>query len=128
MKFLGWILLLLVVVSIGGYFFKDDLFPMLPDPPVSITFRKSRWWDGYVAQIKNNHSTTIQVTLYATNRHSSKTYEFYVPAGKTKEIGMREAGLNFVPGYHGYIKVQGYTKKLRYKLKSGGTWKRWFSL
>ena len=130
MKYIFWMCLIVVAVCLFGLVTKKDAAPVLPDPPVEMSFRPSKLWPGYVAQITNTHSAAITIALNVVNdeEHQEKTWDFPIPYGETKEIGMLEVNWHFDPGEHGYVQVQGYTKKLYYKLKSDGEYSLWFGL
>ena len=118
---------LLIIVAVIFYLNRDVV---LPDPPIGISFRPSLMFDGYVMQLTNTHSTPIQVMLYVVNKKSGEEgrWSFPISYGEKKEVGVLETNCSFEPGEEGYVKIQGYSKKLHYRLSNRGKWDVWFGL
>jgi len=92
--------------------------PVISSPPISVTMRASLLADGGVLQVHNLDAKRLSCTLFASYPKTRETvdYEFILEPNKTKEIGILECNWGFAEGGSGWIKVQGYGRKLNFEI------------
>ena len=93
------------------------------NPPINVTFRQSFLMDGSSVMVVHNLSASkIYCTLY-TDYDDGKRVAFAINPYKSQEIGVLQfAGIGHFKNNEGWIKVDGYWKKLRYKIRNGQYW------
>ena len=99
----------------------------VPDPPVSVTFRQSMI-NGYVLQLHNRSVNRVVASIYVKNDATthSKSCSFGVSPNDMSEVGLMEMDWAFEKGEHGYVAIDGYRKKLYFKILESGQYQTWF--
>ena len=120
-----WILA--VALMLPSSLFVQGCGHIFPDPPVSATFRQS-WLTGDVLQIHNRSNNRIVARVYVKNdsKGQSRSQRFSVAPNDMTEVGILEMDWTFDDGEHGHIEIDGYRKKIYFKLLENGRYQIWY--
>ena len=107
--------------------FLSNAEKVVVSPPISASFRESLLGkgDGYVMTIANMAADkSVMVEVYR-EKLRERTPKFLIKPNDDKEFGSWQIGTNFTNGERGYISVEGYGRKLYYRIE-GERYKTWF--
>ena len=95
-----------------------------PNPPIGITFRESLLYENYVARLHNTSSNQIMVQLHIESADGKKErdWKFPIKPNDTIEIGVIEVDWHFDPGEKGWVSVDGFKKKLKFRIRDNCQW------
>ena len=101
----------------------------LPDPPAGLSFRGGVL-GGSVAQVSNTSNSARKAKLYVMRNGAAqkKSYSFSIEGNRTEEIGILEMDWRFEAGDTGFIKVEGYSKRIYFEVGYFSSYKTWYSL
>lgn len=95
-----------------------------PNPPIGITFRNSLMFEYYVARLHNTSSNQIMAELHIESADGTKRrdWKFPIKPNGTQELGVIETNWQFEPGEKGWVSIDGFKKKLKFKINDNCQW------